>query len=205
MSLEVALPVIMTIISAATPLLLAGIGELVVERSGVLNLGVEGMLLAGAVTAFAVTLATGSHTLGIVAAALAAMLLPFRMGAGGKIGNGRQYVSWIALDDVLGALYHIMYHDELSGPVNIVAPQAAPNYEFTKTLGRVLRRPTIFPMPTFAARLAFGEMADALLLSSQRVMPKKLLDSGFAFTFGELTAALRHILGKNAMGDGTPC
>ncbi|MBI3407561.1 MAG: TIGR01777 family protein [Planctomycetes bacterium] len=139
--------------------------------------------------------------LSMAGGALAAMLTPFRMGAGGKIGNGRQYLSWIALDDVLGALYHVLYHDNISGPVNVVAPEPVTNYELTKTLGRVLRRPTVFPMPAFAARLAFGEMADALLLISQRVKPKKLLESGFAFSFGDLTTALQHILGKNEIGE----
>jgi uncharacterized protein (TIGR01777 family) len=129
-----------------------------------------------------------------VGGGLAMMLLPFKMGLGGRVGNGRQYLSWIALDDVLGAVTHILASD-LCGPVNVVAPHPVTNLEFTKTLGRVLRRPTIFPLPAFAARLAFGEMADNLLLASTRVQPSRLLATGYRFQFPELEAALRHVLG----------
>ena len=111
--------------------------------------------------------------------ALGQMLLPFRMGVGGVIGSGRQYMSWVALDDVLGGILHALRTEDLAGPVNMVAPNPATNAEFTKTLGRVLRRPTILPLPGFAARLAFGEMADALLLASARVDPARLRESGF--------------------------
>jgi hypothetical protein len=128
--------------------------------------------------------------------ALAKMLPPFRMGVGGRLGDGRQYMSWIALDDVVGAIHHTLMHDTLAGAVNAVAPHPATNLEFTKTLGRVLHRPTIFPMPAAAARLAFGEMADALLLASARVYPARLLESGYAFRCPQLEAALRHLLGK---------
>ncbi len=127
---------------------------------------------------------------------LAMMLLPFKMGVGGRVGNGRQYLSWVALDDVLGAVVHVLASDALRGPVNVVAPHPVTNLEFTKTLGRVLRRPTIFPMPAFAARLAFGEMADNLLLASTRVEPSRLLATGYQFRFPQLEAALRHVLGK---------
>jgi uncharacterized protein (TIGR01777 family) len=126
--------------------------------------------------------------------ALKKMLLPFRMGVGGKIGSGHQYMSWIALDDAVGAIEHALTNETLRGPVNAVAPQAATNREFTKTLGRVLSRPTIFPVPAFAARLAFGEMADATLLSSQRVEPARLKESGYVFKYPELEGALKHIL-----------
>ncbi|MDT5123389.1 MAG: uncharacterized protein QOC96_2871 [Acidobacteriota bacterium] len=128
--------------------------------------------------------------------ALKKMLLPFRMGVGGKIGSGHQYMSWIALDDAVGAIEHALTNETLRGPVNAVAPQAATNREFTKTLGRVLSRPTIFPVPAFAARLAFGEMADATLLSSQRVEPERLNEAGYAFKYPTLEAALRHVLNK---------
>ncbi len=128
--------------------------------------------------------------------ALAKMLLPFRLGVGGKIGDGQQYMSWISLDDALGAAQHALTTEGLSGPVNVVAPHPATNVEFTKTLGRVLRRPTLLPMPAFAARLAFGEMADGLLLASQRVEPAKLLASGYEFHHALLEPALRHLLGK---------
>lgn len=129
--------------------------------------------------------------------ALAKMLPPFRMGAGGIIGSGRQYVSWIALDDVVGVIHHALLSDKLEGPVNTASPQPVTNREFTKTLGRVLGRPTLFPMPEFAARLAFGEMADELLLASTRVEPARLLTSGYTFRFPELERALRYLLGKN--------
>jgi uncharacterized protein (TIGR01777 family) len=128
--------------------------------------------------------------------ALAKMLFPFKMGAGGRIGSGQQYMSWIALDDLLGAIYHALITDTLHGPVNAVAPNPVTNAEFTKTLGRVLRRPTLFPLPAFAARAAFGEMADALLLASTRVQPARLTDTGYAFRYPELAGALRHVLGK---------
>ena len=128
--------------------------------------------------------------------ALAKMLTPFRMGVGGKIGDGKQYMSWVAMDDLVGIISHALKTDALAGPVNAVTPNPVTNAEFTRTLGRVLRRPTIFPMPAFAARLAFGEMADALLLASQRVEPAKLLKAGYAFHFVELEPALRHLLGK---------
>ncbi|MBZ5670343.1 MAG: TIGR01777 family oxidoreductase [Acidobacteriia bacterium] len=127
---------------------------------------------------------------------LAMMLLPFKLGVGGRVVNGRQYLSWVALDDVLGAVLHVLTSDALRGPVNVVAPHPVTNLEFTKTLGRVLRRPTIFPMPAFAARLAFGEMADNLLLASTRAVPSRLLATGYQFRFPQLEAALRHVLGE---------
>ena len=130
--------------------------------------------------------------------ALGQMLLPFRMGAGGVIGSGRQYMSWVALDDVLGGILHALRTDGLAGPVNMVSPNPVTNAEFTKTLGRVLRRPTILPLPAFGARLAFGEMADALLLSSTRVEPSRLREGGFEFGYPDLEAALRHLLGGAA-------
>lgn len=129
--------------------------------------------------------------------ALEKMLTPFKMGVGGIIGDGSQYWSWIALDDVVGAIHHAVVTDSLEGPVNAVAPNPVTNREFTKTLGRVLGRPTIFPMPGFAARLAFGEMANELLLSSTRVEPAKLAEAGYSFQFPKLDGALRHLLGRN--------
>lgn len=127
--------------------------------------------------------------------ALAKMLTPFRLGVGGVIGNGRQYMSWVTLDDAAAALGHLLAADTVTGPVNVVAPAPVTNREFTATLGRVLRRPAVFPVPGFMARLAFGEMAEALLLASARVKPEKLLDSGYAFRHGSLTEGLRHVLG----------
>ena len=127
--------------------------------------------------------------------ALTKMLTPFKLGAGGVLGSGRQYMSWIALDDAIGAIHHALVEPSLHGAVNAVAPTAVTNREFTKTLGRVLRRPTIFPMPAAVARLAFGEMADALLLASQRVAPVRLVSSGYPFRYVDLEDALRYQLG----------
>lgn len=126
--------------------------------------------------------------------ALAKMLPPFKMGFGGVVGSGKQYISWITLDDAVGVIHHAIMTDTLDGPTNAVAPQCITNAEFTKTLGKVLSRPTVFPLPAFAARLAFGEMADALLLASTRVEPAGLLASGYRFRHQELDGALRHLL-----------
>ena len=128
--------------------------------------------------------------------ALAKMLPPFRMGIGGKIGSGKQWMSWIALDDVVGALKFALANETLRGPVNFVAPKPVTNAEFTKTLGKVLSRPTLFPIPTFGVRLLFGEMADALLLSSQRVEPKRLKETAYQFQFSHLNEALREVLNR---------
>lgn len=126
--------------------------------------------------------------------ALAKMLTPFKLGVGGTIGSGRQYMSWIALDDVVDAIHFALTNESLRGPVNAVAPNPVTNRDFTHTLGRVLSRPTLFPMPAFAARLVLGEMADALLLASTRVEPSRLLASGFTFRHPDLEAALRALL-----------
>ena len=130
--------------------------------------------------------------------ALATMLLPFKLCAGGVIGNGQQYMSWIALDDVVGATYHALMTDTLHGPVNMVSPLPVTNREYTRVLGRVLHRPTLMPLPAFVARLAFGEMAEALFLASSRVEPARLIDSGYVFRYPELATALQHQLGKVA-------
>ena len=126
--------------------------------------------------------------------ALARMLLPFRMAAGGRIGSGRQWMSWIALDDVVGAIQHALAEESLCGPVNTVAPHPATNAEFTRALGEALHRPTVFPLPAFMVRLLFGEMGEALLLSSQRVDCGKLLASGFRFRYPELKPAFEALL-----------
>jgi uncharacterized protein (TIGR01777 family) len=128
--------------------------------------------------------------------ALKKMLTPFRFGLGGVIGGGQQYVSWIALSDVVGAVRHALATPSLSGPVNAVTPGAVTNRELTKTLGRVLRRPTIFPMPALAARIVFGQMGEELLLSSTRVRPARLTETGFLFQYPELEGALRHLLDR---------
>jgi uncharacterized protein (TIGR01777 family) len=127
--------------------------------------------------------------------ALARMLLPFRLGAGGIIGSGQQFWSWIALPDAVGAIEHALMTESARGPINIVSPQPVTNHEFTKTLGRVLRRPTIIPLPAVVARLALGEMADALLLSSARVYPSRLQQLGYEFRYSHLEEALRYTLG----------
>ncbi|HEV7746910.1 MAG TPA: TIGR01777 family oxidoreductase [Pyrinomonadaceae bacterium] len=126
--------------------------------------------------------------------ALAAMLPPFRMGVGGKIGSGKQWLSWIALADVIGALNFALEHNSLNGPVNFVAPAPVTNAQFTKTLGRVLSRPTLFPIPAFGVKLIFGEKGEALLLGGQRVAPKQLSSNGFQFEYSQLEAALASIL-----------
>ena len=122
------------------------------------------------------------------------LLPPFKLGVGGKIGSGKQYISWVAMDDVVGAVTFALENDAVRGPINIVTPNAVTNNEFTKALGKVLSRPTFFAVPEFAARLAFGEMADEMLLSSQRVVPKRLREAGFEFRYPELEGALRHVL-----------
>jgi uncharacterized protein (TIGR01777 family) len=127
--------------------------------------------------------------------ALARMLPLFRAGLGGVLGSGKQYVSWVALDDLPRIILHVLRRGDLSGPVNAVAPRPVTNREFTETLGKVLSRPTLFPVPAFALRLAVGgEMADTLLLSSARVLPKRLLDTGFTFLSPELEPTLRRLL-----------
>ena len=128
--------------------------------------------------------------------ALAKMLLPFKCGAGGRVGNGRQYLSWISIDDVLGAIYHALMNDSLTGPINVVAPRPVTNAEFASTLGSVLRRPALVPVPAAVVKSIWGEMGKELLLSSTRVMPKLLLQSGYCFRHAELADALRHLLGQ---------
>ena len=126
--------------------------------------------------------------------ALASMLTPFRMGVGGNMGSGRQYWSWIELDDAANAFLYAAENATLTGPVNVVAPQPATNAEFTKVLGSVLHRPTIFPMPAFMARLVLGEMAEALILSSARVLPGILQERHFEYRNPTLEEALRAAL-----------
>jgi uncharacterized protein (TIGR01777 family) len=127
--------------------------------------------------------------------ALQKLLTPFKLGLGGKVGSGRQYMSWVALDDVIGALHHLLMTESVSGPVNVVAPRAVTSAEFARTLGRVLRRPALLPLPGFAVKAAFGEMGQELLLGGARVIPKRLGESGFRFLHPELEPALRAELG----------
>lgn len=126
--------------------------------------------------------------------ALAKMLLPFKLGLGGVVGSGKQWMSWIALEDLVGIVQHVIEDEAIRGPVNAVTPMAVTNYEFTKTLGKVLNRPTIFPLPAFVARFMFGEMADELLLSSTRVNPTALAMTGYSFLYPDLEGAFESIL-----------
>jgi uncharacterized protein (TIGR01777 family) len=126
--------------------------------------------------------------------ALNKMLPPFKMGAGGRIGSGKQYISWISLEDLSGITEFALAHKDITGPVNAVAPNAVTNDQFTAALGSVLKRPTIFPVPGFAAHLLLGEMADELLLASTLVKPEKLLSSGYKFRYEDISSALRKIL-----------
>tara|TARA_Y100001934_G_scaffold247283_1_gene306962 strand:+ start:8153 stop:9001 length:849 start_codon:yes stop_codon:yes gene_type:complete len=133
--------------------------------------------------------------LGTADGALAKMLPVFRMGIGGVVGSGRQWWSWIGLKDTVSAIVFLLEHEDLNGPFNLVAPNPSTNREFTNILGKVLRRPTLFPLPAFAARIALGPMAIETLLASTRVQPKRLLDAGFQFEHPDLESALRHELG----------
>jgi uncharacterized protein (TIGR01777 family) len=129
--------------------------------------------------------------------ALAKMLPPFRLGLGGRVGSGRQWVPWIALDDAVYAIHHALFDGDLAGPVNVVAPSPVTNAELTRTLGRVLRRPALLPLPAAGARALFGELAEEALLASRRVLPRRLGARGFAWAHPELEGALRHILGHS--------
>jgi uncharacterized protein len=126
--------------------------------------------------------------------ALGTTLPIFKLGGGGRIGSGRQYWSWVAMDDVVGVILHALTTESLEGPVNVVVSDPPTNAEYTRTLGRVLNRPTVFPLPAWAARIALGQVADELLLASQRIEPAKLKETGYAFRYPELEEALRHLL-----------
>jgi uncharacterized protein (TIGR01777 family) len=130
--------------------------------------------------------------------ALKRMLPPFRLGLGGPLGSGRQYMSWVAIDDLLGAIHHAMMTEALAGPVNATAPQPVTGRAFATVLGRVLDRPALLPVPALALRLALGEMADVAVLSSTRVLPVRLQESGYHFRYPDLEGALRYLLGRAA-------
>jgi uncharacterized protein (TIGR01777 family) len=130
--------------------------------------------------------------------ALGRMLPAFRAGVGGRLGNGRQQMSWIAMDDLLGAIHHALMTEALDGPVNATAPHPVSNREFAETLGRVLGRPALLPVPAAALRLAFGEMAEVTVLAGARALPARLQESGYAFRYPDLEPALRHLLGRTA-------
>jgi uncharacterized protein len=128
--------------------------------------------------------------------ALGTTLPIFKLGGGGRIGSGRQYWSWVALDDVVGSIIHALENDSVEGPINVGSPNPLTNAEYTKVLGKVLNRPTVFPLPAPAARLMLGEIADELLLASARMEPAKLEETGYEFRYPELEDALRHLLNK---------
>jgi uncharacterized protein (TIGR01777 family) len=127
---------------------------------------------------------------------LAKVLVPFRLGLGGPVGSGKQVLSWVAVDDAAAVIVESLEREELRGPINVTAPHAVTNAEFTTTLARALRRPAVLPAPGFALRAIFGDLADELLLAGQRVVPRVLLEHGFSFRFPELGPALRHYLGR---------
>jgi uncharacterized protein (TIGR01777 family) len=126
--------------------------------------------------------------------ALRKMLLPFKAGAGGVLGNGKQFMSWISLTDMVEIIQFLINREDLHGPFNLVSPNPVTNYQLTKSLGKILRRPTIMPFPATVARFIFGKMADALLLSSTKVLPIKLIEAGYHFKHEDLNSALKEIL-----------
>jgi uncharacterized protein len=128
--------------------------------------------------------------------ALPRMLTPFRMGVGGRLGNGGHWMSWITLDDLIAFILYALGNESLSGPVNAVTPNPVTNTEFTRALGAVLHRPTVFPMPAFVVRTVFGEMGEELLLTSNRAVPQVALATGFQFRYPEIKGALEHVLNK---------
>lgn len=151
--------------------------------------------------AVALGLRTVAVRIGLVLAAdggaLAKMIPVFRVGLGGRLGSGRQWMSWIALDDLTRVFRQVLEDDQWTGPVNAVAPGAVRNREFTAALGRVLQRPAVLPVPALGLRLALGAMAEETLLASTRVQPRRLQDGGFEFRYPELAAALRHVLRRS--------
>jgi uncharacterized protein (TIGR01777 family) len=124
--------------------------------------------------------------------ALATMMTPFKLGVGGVVGSGKQWMSWVSLDDVVGIVNYALENENLRGAVNVTSPNPVTNEEFTKTLGEVLYRPTFLPLPEFAVNLVFGEMGDALLIDSTKVIPKRLLDAGYEFKYPDLKTALEN-------------
>ncbi len=128
--------------------------------------------------------------------ALMRMLFPFSIGMGGRIGTGRQYMSWIGIDDVIGSIYHILMNNDISGPVNLVSPSPVTNNEFMNIFKGILSRPALLPLPVWMIKQLFGEMGKEILLSSTRVKPEKLLETGYVFRYPQLEKALKHILGR---------
>ena len=138
----------------------------------------------------------GGVALSPAGGALGQMLLPFKVGAGGRLGSGKQYLSWIDLDDLVALIVHSLFTETLRGPVNATAPHPVPNATFASALGRALARPTVVPVPAFAVKAAFGQLGEEALLWGQRVLPEKALDSGFSFFFEGVEESLRYQLGR---------
>ena len=122
------------------------------------------------------------------------MLPPFKIGFGGKIGHGKQWMSWIHLDDLVGIILYCIEHNNLSGAINGTSPNPVTNQVFTKVLGTMLRRPTIFPMPLIVVKLLMGQMGEELLLAGKRILPKKISDAGYNFQYPKLEDALKNAL-----------
>lgn len=154
----------------------------------------EGEAARAAVQGIRTVMARFGVILATQGGALPRMLTPFKLGIGGRLGSGKQWMSWIALDDVVQILRTAITDEKMRGPVNVVAPQPVQNAEFTRVLASVLHRPAIFPAPAFALRIVLGQMADGLLLASQRVQPEKLLAGGYKFRHETLQPALQAIL-----------
>jgi uncharacterized protein (TIGR01777 family) len=136
--------------------------------------------------------------------ALRKILLPFRWGLGARLGNGKQWMSWISIDDAVEAVHQALVDDGLEGPVNVTSPEPLTNRDFTRTLARVLSRPALFAVPESALRLALGEMAGGTILSSARVVPTRLLQAGYRFGHPDLESALRHVLQKDGRDNFPP-
>ena len=141
------------------------------------------------------TLRTGV-TLSPAGGALGQMLPPFKMGAGGRLGSGKQYLSWIDNDDLIAAIHHVLMTDSIRGPVNATAPHPVTNSTFTAALGRALGRPTVLPVPALAVKAAFGQFGMEALLCGQRVLPRKLTESGFTFFYEGVEESMRFQLGR---------
>jgi uncharacterized protein (TIGR01777 family) len=130
--------------------------------------------------------------------ALPLMLMPFKFGLGGRLGSGQQWMAWVALEDAIEIIRAAIADERMAGPLNVTAPNPVRNADFTRMTARVLGRPAFFAAPAFALRLAVGEMADALLLASQRVVPERLVELDYKFRFAEIEPALRAILGRKS-------
>jgi uncharacterized protein (TIGR01777 family) len=128
--------------------------------------------------------------------ALQRLLTPFKLGVGGRVGSGRQWWSWVALDDFVSAYRFVLERDDLAGPINLTSPEPVTNTQFARSLGRALRRPTVFPFPSIAARTVFGEMAEEVLLEGQRALPARLTKAGFSFTYPDLDRAFERALAE---------